>query len=235
MAICHLRLDSRPHTHGQEWPPSAWDLGPSCLCPKFVDAIPDRRQDSADMLLNLQGAHSVPPNGVLDFPVIWTRLPSALRHVNLVGGHCARVATHMLGLVDLQTGFLCNLKYRPPRWILPSHHATAWQSPLILSNMLDKQHVTVLVHYDGGSSHVKSLALLRGAPAPPTRITSTHSSPPSVSRLRHRVAMCLSREYTHRPLTATCLREESRRHFVLHFSDLSIIIVDVDPLTPHRL
>ena len=79
------------------------------------------------MLLDLQWASSVPPNGVLDLPVVGTRLSRALRQINLVGGYCACVTPHMSGLCDVKASFLCNLKHGPTRWILPSHHAPAGQ------------------------------------------------------------------------------------------------------------
>ena len=79
------------------------------------------------MLLHLQWAKSVPPNGVLDFPVIRTRLACALRQVDLVGSYGACVTPHMSGLCDVKASFLCNLKHGPTRWILPSHHAPAGQ------------------------------------------------------------------------------------------------------------
>ena len=77
------------------------------------------------MLLHLQWANSVPPNGILNFPVVRTRLSSALRQVNLVGSYGACVTAHVPRLRDVQSGFLCNLEHGPTRWVLPSHHAPA--------------------------------------------------------------------------------------------------------------
>ena len=127
------------------------------------------------MLLHLQGASSVPPNGVLDLPVVRTRLSRASCQVDLVGGYGACVTTHVLGLSNMQTSFLCNLKYDPPRWVLLSHHATAGQGPLILAVVLNQQDIVVLIDHHGGNSHIKSLAPLR-ASAPSTGVASPHST-----------------------------------------------------------
>ena len=79
------------------------------------------------MLLHLQWATSVPPNGILDFPAIRTRLSGGLRDVNLVGSYGACVTATMADLCDVQTSFLCNLKFGSARWVFPSHHAPAGQ------------------------------------------------------------------------------------------------------------
>ncbi len=133
------------------------------------------------MLLHLQGTSSVPPNGVLDLPVVRTRLSRASCQVNLVGGYGACVTTHVLGLSNVQPSFLCNLKYDQPRWVLPSHHATAGQGPLILAVVFNKQNLVVLIDHHGGSSHIKCLAPLR-ASAPSTGIASPHSTLPWLPR-----------------------------------------------------
>ena len=53
------------------------------------------------MLLHLQWANSVPPNGVLDLPVVRTRLSGALRQVDFMSGYGACVTAHMSGLCDM--------------------------------------------------------------------------------------------------------------------------------------
>ena len=72
-----------------------------------------------------------------------------------MGGYGACVTTHVLGLSNMQTSFLCNLKYDPPHWILPGHNATAGQGPLILAVVLNEQNLVVLIDHHGSSSHIK--------------------------------------------------------------------------------
>ncbi len=125
------------------------------------------------MRLNLQWLNYVPPNGVLDFPVVWTGLSIAYRQIDFVGGYSAGVTTHMCWIDDMYAGFLSNLSHGALCRILPSPDATAGQRPVILTVMLHQQNFIILTEHNGGSPCVEGSAPLTWATAT-SLVTASH-------------------------------------------------------------